>query len=340
MARLVLTVNLCTVAENIRQIARATERQVIAVLKADAYGMGAASLARSLETMREVFGFAVSCPLEGVVLRKAKILKPILVLTGVLPGELNLIERWRLTPVVSDPAHLLALKNSPLPYHVKYDTGMGRLGFLAPQNHDPRILGAMSQLSSAGTDPAYTKEQIKRFGGFLGTHGPLPFVHLQNSAGIAFKVPWANLVRVGLAMFGEQPAEAFPVQLSYALELKARVVSVKTLAKGSSVSYNRSCVLSEDAQIAVVNIGYADGLTRALSNKGSLLVHGKPARVLGDITMDMTLIDTTGMDVRVGDWVVVVNAFQTFGAMARLAGTIPYELMCNLSSRARRVYRR
>lgn len=339
MARLVLTANLSALVENIRQIARATKCRVVAVLKANAYGMGAGRLARPLEVMEEVFGYAVSCPLEGIALRKAKIAKPILVLTGILPGEVNLLRRWDLTPVVSDPAHLLAIKKSPLPYHVKYDTGMGRLGFLAPQNHDPRIVGVMSHLSSAGTDTSYTKAQIERFRGFLEAHGPLPFVHLQNSAGVSVEAPWTNLVRIGLAMFGERPSKQFPLRLSYALELKARIVSVKTLPKGSSVSYNRSCVLAKDTRVAVVNIGYADGLTRALSNKGSLLVHGKPARILGDITMDMTLVDATGIDVRVGDWVFVVNADQTFGALAELAGTIPYELMCNLSSRARRIYR-
>lgn len=338
MARLLLTVDLKAIESNIRKIAHTAGCRIIAVLKANAYGMGAEGLGPYLDGLDQVYGFAVSCPLEGVDLRKAGVTKPILVLTGILEGEVPLAEKWHLTPVVSDPKHLKALRESPLSYHVKYDTGMGRLGFLAPQNHDSRIIGVMSHLSSVTSDPAYTRGQLERFQDFLKAHDPLNFVHIQNSAAVSLKPPGINLVRVGIAMFGEAPSRPFEVLLDYALELKACVVSVKTLPKGSSLSYNRSHILQKDSRVAVVNIGYADGLMRSLSGKGCLWFDGKPAKILGDITMDMTLVDATGIEVQTGDWAVVVNASQPYGTLADLAGTIPYELMCNLSSRTERVY--
>ncbi len=338
MHRALLKIKAKAIAENVKRLYAFAGKPIIAVVKADAYGVGTLMVSRILEGLKEVQAFAVACVEEGIELRRAGIKKKILVLGGLLKGEEKAFLEYRLTPVVSHREHLKALEGINIPIQVKYDTGMGRLGFLEKLIDDPRIEGVLTHLSSP-LDEEFSRLQIERFEKILSYYkGKKLMVHLESSAGVVYKVPYATHIRVGLALYGESPAPSYPVKLTRALELKARLISVKTLPAGYPVSYSRTYITQKPTKVGVVAFGYADGLAKSLSNKGFLFYKGKPVRIIGNITMDMTMVDLTGTPAVVGDWIEIVGPHQSFSDLAKLANTIPYELMTNLSKRIRRSY--
>lgn len=336
MSRAELRIYASNLVENVRSLWKFSGKPLIAVVKADAYGIGAVQISGILEGLGEVEAFAVACVEEAIELRKAGIRKKILVLGGVLKGEEKAFVEYSLVPVVSHEEHLKALEGMNLPVQVKYDTGMGRLGFLEGIVRDERIEGIMSHLSSP-LDEEFSRLQIERFYRIVKNYRGLRYVHIESSAGLIYRVPFATHIRVGLALYGEKPMQNYPVELKPVLELRARIISVKTLPAGFPVSYSRSFVTDRPTTVGVVAFGYADGLMKSLSNRAVLFYKNKPVKILGNITMDMTMVDLTGTDAKVGDWVQIVGERQSFSDLARLAGTIPYELMTNLSKRIRRV---
>jgi len=335
MARAVLEIKEESIKKNVREIHRFSGKRIIAVVKADAYGIGAVVVSRILESCEEVEAFAVACPGEGRELREAGVKKKILVLGGIFREELETFLKYKLTPVVSDEEHLKAIGKENIKFHVKYDTGMGRLGFLKKVINDKRVEGIMTHLSSPA-DRDFSLKQIEEFSKILSFYPDVSMVHLESSAGLVYKVPFATHVRVGLALYGEKPLKNYPLELKPALRLKARLLSVKELPPGYPVSYSRTFITKRRTKVGVVAFGYADGLMKSLSNKGHLLYKGKPVPVIGNITMDMTMVDLTGTPARTGDWIDIVSEERSFTALARDAGTIPYELMCNLSKRIER----
>jgi len=334
MARALLEISKKALLHNLKAVTDFSKKKVIAVIKANAYGVGAKEVASLLEGRPQVEAYAVACAEEGVSLREAGFKKKILVLGGLLEEELPLFETYRLTPVVSDPEHLKLLKGKDLPFHVKYDTGMGRLGFLEGLVEDPRVEGVMTHLSTPA-DREFSLKQIEEFKkvaeAFKGK-----MVHLESSAGLVYRVPYATHVRVGLVLYGEKPLKDYPLPLRPALRLKARLISVKEVPAGFPISYGRTYRTPKRTKIGVVAFGYADGLMKSLSNKGYLLYRGKKLPILGNVTMDMTVVSLEGTEAKVGDWVEVVNEERPFTPLAKDAGTIPYELMCNLSERVKR----
>ncbi|MEN3029024.1 MAG: alanine racemase [Aquificaceae bacterium] len=335
MPRAILYIDRENLTENARKLYQFTGKPLIAVVKADAYGLGALQIATALERLEEVSALAVACVEEGIELRKAGIRKKIIVLGGVLRGEEGAFVEYSLTPVVSHREHLRALEGIDIPIQVKYDTGMGRLGFLEEFIQDPRVEGVLSHLSSP-LDGDFSLLQIKRFENVVKNYGRLPYIHMESSAGILYRVPYTTHIRVGLALYGEKPFQNYPVPLKTVLHLRARIISVKTLPARFPVSYSRTYITEKPTRVGVVAFGYADGLMKSLSNRASLYYGGKALRVLGNITMDMTMVDLTDAEANVGDWVEVVGEHQSFTDLARLAGTIPYELMTNLSRRVHR----
>ncbi|ADC88968.1 alanine racemase [Thermocrinis albus DSM 14484] len=335
--RILLEINRDALLQNVKRINTFTGKKLIAVVKANAYGVGATLIASLLEPLEEVAAFAVACVEEGVELREAGVKKPILVLGGVLPEELEELVRWNLTPVVSHPSHLKALEGSFVKFHVKYDTGMGRLGFLEEIIQDRRVEGVMTHLSHPA-DRSFTLKQIETFRKIVSHYRGVKWVHLESSAGLIYRVDYATHVRVGLALYGEKPLSSYPIELSPALSLKARIISVKVLPAGHRVSYGDSCVLKRDTRVGVVAIGYADGLLKSLSGKARFYYRGVPVPLLGNITMDMTMVDLSSVEAEVGDWVEIVGPHQSFTQLAKEAGTIPYELMSLLSRRVHRVF--
>ncbi|RUM28502.1 MAG: alanine racemase [Aquifex sp.] len=336
MPRAVLEINEERVKENVKELSEFSGKKVIAVIKANAYGIGSAEMAKILEPLGEVDAFAVACVEEGVELRKRGIKKEILILGGVLEDEVSLVEEYSLTPVVSDEEHVRVIGNRDIKFHVKYDTGMGRLGFLEEILEDPRVEGVMSHLSSPA-DREFSELQIKKFKEIVKKYKKVKKIHMESSAGIIYRVPFTTHIRVGLAIYGEKPLRNYPVDVKPALTLKARIISVKELPENYPVSYSRTYITKRKTRIGIIAFGYADGLMKTLSNRGYLLYKGEKLPILGNITMDMTIVDLKNTDARTGDWVYIVNEERTFTDLAKEAGTIPYELMCNLSKRVKRI---
>ncbi|MFN4012751.1 MAG: alanine racemase [Aquificaceae bacterium] len=335
MPRAILKIKKEHIKENVKNLYKYSGKPIIAVIKANAYGIGALPISLLLEGMEEVSAFAVACVEEGIELREAGIKKKILVLGGVLKGEAKAFIEYNLTPVVSHQEHLKVLEGLNIPIHIKYDTGMGRLGFLDEVVKDERVEGVLSHFSSP-LDRDFSLLQIERFEKIVKRYTYLKYIHMESSAALVYKIPFTTHVRIGLALYGERPMQDYPIELKRALELKAKIISIKDLPTGFPISYSRSYITERPTRVGVVAFGYADGLMKSLSNKAHLYYRGKPVKILGNITMDMTMVDLTGMEAKIGDWVEVVGENQSFTDLAKLAGTIPYELMTNLSSRIRR----
>lgn len=332
--------------------------KVMFVVKGNAYGHGAALCALAAERARAADWLGVSSVEEGVALRDAGARLPILVLGSLYPFESVLAAvAYDLTPIVAslDSAKRLvevAVKlKRRVDCHVKVDTGMGRIGagpeaalavvrFLAGTKA-VRVQGIYTHLANAEGRASFTAEQLKRFRRVVdalsreGLRPPL--VHAANSAGL-LRHPAArfDLVRPGLAAYGLY--EGFEP----ALTLKTKIVFLKTVAKGAAVSYGATWRAARPSRVATLPIGYADGYSRALSNKASVLVGGRRCPVIGRVTMDQIMADVSAVPTtRVGDDVVLIGrqdrAQVTASELADLCGTIPYETATALSSRVPRV---
>jgi alanine racemase len=340
--------------------------KIFSVVKADAYGHGAPEAAAALAEAGSD-GFGVATLEEGIELRATGIRSPILVLTAIYPEQLEEFFRHDLTPAVSDLHTLVQLEKLTqksmrmLRFHLKVDTGMGRLGLLHSEIDSwlPEILkwealhlgGLFSQLSHA-EDAAgeYTQTQIDNFARVIGrlrTAGfNPPLVHLANSAGI-IGVPSAHgtMVRPGLMLYGLYPAPemARRAELRPVLSWRTRILQLKELPVDSSIGYGRTFTTKRKSSIATLPVGYADGYHRSLSNRGAVLVRGKRAPVVGRISMDLTMTDVTDIrGVSQGDEVVLLGkqGDETISAdeMAGWAQTISYEILTSISARVPRVY--
>ncbi|MFM8552712.1 MAG: alanine racemase [Nitrospiraceae bacterium] len=361
------TVDLSALASNLQQARRRLARtcDILAVVKADAYGHGAVPVTKAL-LQQGVARFGVATIQEGAQLRDAGIQAPILVMGAVNQTQLADLLDYALTPLIYEPDMAAALADSagsrsaPYPVHLKVDTGMGRLGLnpeqVLPLIQSPacrgplRLEGLMTHLADADNeDPAYTKIQLERFQKILAQLQAaglsVPLIHAANSAAI-LKHPAAHfsLVRPGLMLYGYSTApQAAEARLTPVLSLRSQVAQVRSLHPGDSVSYNRSFVAQRPSRIAVLPVGYADGYSRALSNKGQVLVQGRRCPVVGRVCMDMTLVDVTDLRaVRPGDEVILIGHQGTEDIpateVAAWSGTIAYEVLCGIGPRVLRVY--
>lgn len=353
-------VDLGAVSRNLRAIrARMPSgTKVMFVVKANAYGHDAALCARAAEARRDADWFGVSSVEEGVALREAGVKLPVLVLGSLYPFESVLAAvAHDLTPIVASLESAKRLVEVAVRLrrrvdcHVKVDTGMGRIGAgpdaaLGVVRHlaalkAVRVQGIYTHLASAEDDAALTAEQLKRFRRVVdalareGLRPPL--VHAANSAG-ALRRPASrfDLVRPGLAVYGLFPG------FEPALTLKSKIVFLKTVPKGATVSYGATWRAKRPARVATLPIGYGDGYARALSNRASVLVGGRRCPVIGRVTMDQTMVDVSAVpQVRVGEDAVLIGrqggAEVPATELARLCGTIPYETVTALSSRVPRV---
>ncbi|MEM6993046.1 MAG: alanine racemase [Myxococcota bacterium] len=342
--------------------------RVLAVVKADAYGHGAAEAARTF-VEAGAWGLAVSLVEEGVELREAGIHAPVVVLGGVYPGSQDVIVHRRLTPVVWTPEHLEMLADAvrrtgaqPTPVHLKIDTGMSRLGtlpgeldtlldwFVADGGRTLRLQGAMTHLACADepTDDLTSARQLARFDAALAAMSArglvVEFRHACNSAGmVRFPHAHYDMVRPGIALYGAAADERVQLPgLRLAMSVCSRVQAVRDLPKGVRISYGGTHVLSRDARVAVVPVGYGDGYPRAMSGKAQMLVRGHRCDVLGKITMDVCMLDVTDLpDVRAGERVTLMGrqGGDTIGVheLAAWADVIPYEVTCGISKRVPRL---
>ena len=343
---------------------------VWAVLKADGYGHGAKAVARTLERAG-ASGVCVALVEEGIELRQAGIEIPILVIGGHYARAFGELLEHRLTPVLHEPAQIEELASElsyrghgPFDVHVKVDTGMGRLGIsprelpslvgLLERHSAVRLEGLMTHFACADSgDNESMLEQRAQFDvatAFLGEHGFMPRVrHMSNSAAI-FSGPahHLDLVRPGISLFGVSPSPIHQLDLLPVMRVRTEVVAMRTLEVGGSVGYGATFTAKRQSRIATIPMGYADGLSRALSNRGHLLIMGKRVPIVGTISMDMTTVDVTDVPgCAVGEECVVLGPQKgalgadtiTASEVADHIGTIPWEVLTSVSRRVPRFYR-
>jgi alanine racemase len=364
-------VNLANLRHNLRVVQRAAGGAAVwAVLKADGYGHGAKAVARTLERAG-ANGICVALLEEGIELRQAGIQVPILITGGHYGRAWGELLRHDLTPVVHDPGQLEAIADEvkfsgaePINIHVKVDTGMARLGIalrdvagMAKAVHrfpEVKLQGLMTHFACAdAVDTESIEHQLDLFEEAtraLRAEGIAPALHHAANSAALFKSPrsWLDVVRPGIALFGVQPSLGISPELRPVMRVRSEIVALRELPEGAPVGYGATFRTTRPSRIATVPVGYADGFSRALSNRGSLLVRGKRAPVVGAVSMDMTMLDVTEItDVRVGDECVVLGAQKgplgqdaiSAEEIASTLGTIPWEVLTDISRRVPRFYR-
>lgn len=340
----------------------------VGVVKANAYGHGAVPVARRLERLGADY-LAVACLAEAGELRRAGITMPILILGATPPELAELAVELEVTQAVSSPALAQALSAAAgragrtAKVHLKLDTGMSRLGLLA---HDPKSAaqqaaalcalpnleweGVFTHFANADGDEDYTMLQFTRFLDALEelekTYGiTFAIRHCAASAAVLnYPCTHLDMIRPGLALYGCYPDPSLEgldgPGLKPVMTLKSRVSAVRELPGDTPVSYGCTARFTSDGgRVAVVPIGYADGLHRALSNEGSLWLGGQPRPIMGRVCMDMCMVGLdSGADVKAGDVAEVFGPHLPVERLAEAAGTIQYELLCAVSPRVPRIY--
>jgi alanine racemase len=358
-------VDLGAIALNYRFLAgRVAPADVLPVVKADAYGHGAVPVARRLEA-EGARTFVVAIAEEGVTLRRAGIGGAILILSFVDPADVALHRAYGLTPALYDLEQAKAFAEAtretaaPLPVHLKLDTGMGRLGVrleelpaaieLIRGAKGLTLTGVYTNFSSSSDadSPATAAQTAAMRDGLaaLASAGmATDCVHLANSGAVlAHPATWFDAVRPGLALYGVAPDENRDSGvLEPALTLETEIMTVKSVPAGTALGYSGAFVTARPSRIALLPIGYDDGLRRSLFGRLSVLVRGEEAPIVGAVSMDLTIVDVTGTAARLGDRVVCLGRDGqrrvTAWDWARAAGTIPYEVFCGIGRRVPRAY--
>ncbi len=344
--------------------------RLIGVIKTDAYGHGAVPIAQMFEKIPYIWGYAVACLDEGLVLRKHGIHKPILVLGCVFPDQYEDMIRQDIraavyTEEMADEMSRIAVKlGKDVYFHIKIDTGMGRIGFPVTEESADKIQricnlpnvcpeGMFTHFAKADeTDKSYTMMQHEKFVWMKNQmekrNVPIRYFDCDNSAGIIdFPDMKHDLARAGISTYGMYPSDEVDksaVDLKPALSLKSHVIFVKEVEPGTSISYGGTFTADRKMRIATIPVGYGDGYPRSLSNKGYVLIRGKKARILGRVCMDQFMVDVTEIpDAAFMDPVTLIgsdgNEKITVEDLAELSGRFNYEFVCCLGKRIPREYR-
>ena len=372
-----LTHNLKAIRKHINPAGTRAGRKVLAVIKSNAYGHGIVPVARALSKVRADW-FGVTCSAEGMELRESGIREPILILTGFWAGEEQRILDNHLTPAIMRADQLQPLEKAaarsrrarkgPVDFHLKIDSGMNRLGIppaevpafaraLADCPH-LRLAGTFTHIASSEVfTTEQTIEQENTFDAALACMRSLGLdpgmVHMANSAAIVSRPStWRDMVRPGAVLYGYhqffEPSELNPemeakLPVRPVLSFRARIISIKDLPTGARVGYNARWTAPGPSRVAVLAAGYADGLLRVLSNKGSVIVRGEFAPMVGTVSMDLTTADVTGIpSARVGDIATIYGTdsgtTQSVPDVAKIANTASADLLCALGKRVPRFY--
>jgi alanine racemase len=363
-----LAVDLAALEHNYRQLRRLCDPQVkmLAVIKADAYGHGLLPVARKLAGAGADY-LGVGSLDEGLILRRADITLPVLLLLGILPEEADRtvaadleVALFRLD-VAQALAAAAASQGKKARVHLKVDTGMGRLGVL-PEEVLPflgglkklrhlEVMGLISHLAVADLEEkTYTYKQLQEFTSLVGAARQagwkLPLTHISNSAAL-WELPEAHLglVRPGLMLYGSSPSpdRPLPVDLKPVMSFAAQILQVKRLPPGSSISYGCTYTTPDWCDLAVLPVGYCNGYSRLFSNRGEVLIHGRRAPIRGRVCMNLTMADVTGIpEVRPGERAVLLGQDQgevlSAEELAGWAQTISYEIFCALGTANLRRY--
>jgi len=370
-------VSLTTLRQNFRTVQKhvGANVTVCAVVKADAYGHGAVECSRALEAEGAKW-LGVTSLDEAIPLREAGVRANILLMTGFWRGEETEIIRLHLTPTVWEPWHIETLETAAAalavarhPVHLKVDTGMGRLGVGVEQL--PGVLAALKAArhlvleglsthlaSSEIMDAPSVAEQERCFDTarrLVREAGMEPsFVHVANTAAvISRRETWNTMVRPGVALYGyylpfqragrEVSGGTLRLPVKPILTWKTRILSLRDFGANQPLGYGATYVTKAPAHVAVLPVGYADGYNRQLSNRGRVIVREHYAPIVGRISMDLTLVDVTGIPgIAVGDEVILLGAGEGLSVdaleHAELANSTPYEILCNISKRVPRKY--
>lgn len=370
-SRICAKVDLDAVEYNIETLKRNIQKDVsmMAVVKMDGYGHGAAPITEMLEEKEYIWGYAVATAEEAVLLRNRGIKKPVLVLGCVFPGQREAlikrdIQMTVYTKEMAEEISILAGQLGKKAYiHIKLDTGMSRLGFLVQEesieaiaeiNRMPGLImeGLYTHFSKADElDKSFTLRQLDSFlymKHALEERGiAFRFYHCSNSAGIIdMKETNMNLVRAGIAAYGLYPSGEVKkerVLLKPAMELISHVTHVKWVEPGTPVSYGGTFITDRETKIATIPVGYGDGYPRSLSGKGYVLIHGKKAPILGRICMDQFMVNVTEIpNVSFGDKVTLVGCDGgerlPVEVLSDLSGKFNYEFICSLGKRIPRIF--
>ncbi len=362
-------IDLSALTHNVRQIERLKKpsTDLMAVIKADAYGHGAVAVAQTVLRAGANWLGVATIP-EGIELREAGITAPILILGATYtPDQIRAMAKWQLQPTLCSPKQALVFSETlssserSVPVHLKLDTGMSRLGVLWQEAVEfvqlvqglPNltIASIYSHLATADSpDPTVMRLQQARFKEAIAqiqsrTGLSAPRLHLANSAAtLTDPSLHYDMVRVGLAMYGLYPAEHLreAAELKPVMQIKARVTQVKTIEAGTGVSYGYKFIADRQMRLAVVGIGYADGIPRSLSNKMQVIVRGEFVRQVGAITMDQLMLDVSALpDLQVGEVVTILGQEGsrqiTADDWANTLGTISWEILCSFKHRLPRV---
>jgi alanine racemase len=344
-----------------------TGKNVMLVVKADAYGHGAIAIARHVVARGEVEAFGVGDSEEALELRDAGIDAPILVLGAIVDGEMGAVVANEIAVTVHSNERLRKLEvearrqGKPCRVHVKVDTGMGRLGPFsdyalnlarAAAASDWIVLEGVGSHFSSSSRPedGFTRVQIERFREFLARLRALgvepKVIHCANSGGVLHEdVSAFDMVRVGAAALGIYPRfDGAAAKLAPALALRTQIIYMKDVPAGTPISYNRLHVTASKTRIATIPIGYNDGLPYSLTGKGRALVRGRVVPIVGAITMDYCMLDVGKVPgVRTGDRVTLIGQDGehkvTVQEIAAALDTVPYEITCGLGRRVKRIHR-
>ncbi len=369
--RLTAQIDLDAVAYNFDQMKgnMAAQTKFIAVIKANAYGHGAAAIARFLAKREDVWGFAAATTEEAVILRENKITKPIMLLGYTFPEDYPQVIAHDIRPAVftMEMAEQLSQEavrqKKAVKMHIAVDTGMSRIGFADVDEsvEEIRKIAALPQVELEGMfthfaradetslDPAVT--QMQRYQAFYekvrAAGINITYRHISNSAGIMqFSEANLDLVRSGISIYGLLPSDEVRtdmVKLRPVMSLLSHVAYVKTVPEGVAVSYGGTFVTKRESVIATIPAGYADGISRGLSNKGFVCIHGKRAPIVGRVCMDQFMVDVTEIeDVKTGDPVVLVGKDGeeqiTLEELGNVSGRFHYEFACCINERVPRIY--
>ena len=369
--RVKAVISLDAVEHNFHEMRKniAQDTKMIAVVKANAYGHGAVQIAHLIQNYDYIWGFATATAEEALALRKAGVMKPILILGIVFDEYYPELVRNHIRPAVCEYEEARKLsaeavsQGETVHIHIALDTGMTRIGFAdIPESvEEIRKIAALPNLEIEGMfthfaradeydrSPAMVQlERYREFSGRVAEAGvEIPLHHCSNSAGI-IRVPEANLsiVRAGITIYGIYPSaqvETDIVRLDPVMELKSHVTYVKDVEPGTAISYGSTFIADRKLRVATVPVGYADGYPRQLSNKGWVLIHGQKAPILGRICMDQFMVDVTDIpDVCKGDEVTLIgrdgDEFISMDEMGELSGRFSYEFACDISTRVPRIY--
>ncbi|WP_193196323.1 alanine racemase [Nostoc sp. MG11] len=363
-------IDLGALSYNVQQLVQflSPRTQLMAVVKADAYGHGAVTVAQTvLQSGASLLGVA-TVP-EAIQLREGGIKAPILILGAThTPEQIHAIAHWKLQPTLCSPKQALVFSNileemnydSPVPVHIKLDTGMSRLGtnwqeageFVQLVQRLPHlsIASVYSHLATADSfDTTVMKEQHSRFEEAIAHIKAMgiqpPCLHLANSAAaLTDRTLHYDIIRAGLAIYGLYPAPHLQnvIDLKPVLQLNARITQVKTISPGTGVSYNHQFIAPRELRLAVVGIGYADGVPRNLSNKMQVLIRGQRVSQIGTITMDQLMLDVSAIpNVQEGEVVTLLgeqgNEQISADDWAEQLNTISWEILCGFKHRLPRV---